>query len=199
MKILIKQLLHGNLDENSQKRHIAALSAVREKYYSVTELTLQERLNDIIRSCSDNQLVSVFLFLKNIDDCWQYLKSDMKSKLIEFIKNTPKSALPIVIPIALDISELRDHATLEISKSSDTELLALIQKVQRPEYVERALELYCNSNSWSIANTRTGLITSLVTVLTDEHVERVMYARLTNSPYAPANRIVCYTLLYDRR
>lgn len=178
--VLIKQLLLGNLDSNGAKRYFAALTAVRKMHYSITELTFYEKINDIARSVPDDQLVKVFLFLQNSSDVWRFLKDDVKSKLIEYVKNAPIDNRPTIIPIALDIQELRIFAMEEVKKSSDKELLELIEKAKRPEYVDRALELYCTSSSWRTANNRTGLITSLASILTNEQIERVMRTRLTS-------------------
>ena len=53
---------------------------------------------------------------------------------------------------------------------TDKDMLALIEYEPRLEYVGRSIELYCASDSWRIANYRTGLITSLALLLTDRDI-----------------------------
>lgn len=91
---ITKELLLTDLDVNTENRHIAALCAVGQMFHSITATALHEKLNDIIRGVSDDQLVRVMRFLKNVDDCWQYLKDDMRNKLYHFVE---KVQSPIVI------------------------------------------------------------------------------------------------------
>ena len=177
--VLLKQLILNDISEAEFERHIIALEAVRHMHRLFVEKVLDEKLNSLMQRLHDSQVSRALRFLVEIRDAWQYLKTDITNKLNNYVINMPARDSTPGIDNALNLSELKESAVSRIDSLSCEELCSVVKYKPRPEYVDKALQVYVDSNDWGQANSRTSLVTSLVEFLQECHIEQILRARMT--------------------
>lgn len=182
--VLAKGLLLGTLDEREQRRHLAALEAVRDMHREVSEKTLEAKLNGIMQRLEDDELIRALDFILSVSDTWQYLGDDTRVRIENFVADLPKEEVVPRLAMVLDIDPLRASALMRIGQVDEVQLGELIRFKQREyeeEFADRAVELYRDSNSFLAANYRgTHLIVPLARHLRPHHVEEIVKAASEN-------------------
>jgi hypothetical protein len=87
--VILKSLLLGELDEQSERRYEGALQAIRIMQREIVEATFKERLNDLMLRVADDQLFRCLRIFSNISDTWQYLRDDSKKRLQNYVIALP--------------------------------------------------------------------------------------------------------------
>src|SRR5690606_6922291 len=137
--------------EAAWQRFAAALNAVRRMQRAVTEQAFRDQLSATIQRLPDQNLDRAVRFLKDIPDTWQFLAGDARTKIENYVENLAKEVIWL-LPNALDIPELKAKALSRLQSVSPIQLSALIGEHPRPEFVDRAVELYATAGSFADAN-----------------------------------------------
>lgn len=171
---LLKTLLIDEHDEAAWQRFAAALNAVRQMQRAVTEQAFRDQLSATIQRLPDQNLDRAVRFLKDIPDTWQFLAGDARTKIENYVENLAKEVI-WVLPNALDITELKAKALSRLQSVGPIQLSALIGKHPRPEFVDRAVELYATAGSFADANDKgNSLIVPLMSFFSENHLKQII-------------------------
>lgn len=188
---ILKTLLIDEYDEAAWQRFVAALNAVREMHRTVTEQAFKDQISATIQRISDQNLDRAIRFLKDVPDTWQFLTGDVCTKLENYVETLGKG-VSWILPIALDIPELRTNALLRLESVSPIQLAILIGDHPRPEYVDKAVEFYAASAShtYQEANDRgNSLIIPLIPFFQEKHLEQIVNSAIPQSSATWSNQI----------
>jgi hypothetical protein len=151
-------------------------------HHEVADLAISERLNDLLRTVSDESLWALIDALTELPDVWRFVRDDMRNRLTTFITSSPNRELILFLDEALEIDGLRAAALSRIESVSEDALAALIGLKRRPEYANRVLDLYSQAKSYDHANVRaTKLVEPMWDILDRGHLERLRDAAEANS------------------
>jgi len=153
--ILIKSILSGELEEKKERKYVAALIALRELFRSIVEDTFHNRLNNLMQKADDNKLSNCISFLYKIADTAQFLEDNFNTRIQNYVKNMPDDNLSPGLILALGIPELNAVASERLNtvdSSQLSELLRIDYQNPRSELINRAVQLYTNSDSYDQAN-----------------------------------------------
>lgn len=185
MSVLTKDLLLEQLPDSEQLREFTALQAVLKMSRQDGERILQEELPKIVRRVIEySQLTNLIVYLQMIPPAWYALGDSGRDKARYFLEESgPDDQIVEIIPIALNISALRDLARQSLSRLSDDHLAQLIQQDPQPEYyLSEALERWKRSETFEESKrlTKQFLAPFLSTDLTAEHITQIIEVCLRN-------------------
>jgi hypothetical protein len=153
--VLTKLLLTSSMDEQKQKRFLAALLATIQLHRGISHGTLADKLNEIIIKLPDAELPSSLFYLYNVKDTWQYLGEDSRNRLKNYVRALPTDNDENSLFYALKMRHLTEIAVERIKELDHTKLANLISLDKEnihPAFVQRAIELYKDSGSFAEAN-----------------------------------------------
>jgi len=183
--VLTKTLLNSDLDEQKQKRFLAALLATIHIHRGISHGTLADKLSEIIIRLSDSELSSSLFYLYNVRDTWQYLAEDSRNRLKNYVKTLPTDDDDNGLYCALNIKDLTDIAIERIKELSYTnlaDLISLDKENIHPVFVQHAIELYKDSGSFATANSiGSRLIIPLAKHIPPNDVEGIVQACAENN------------------
>ena len=186
VSVLTKDLLLEQLPDAERLREFTALQAVLKMYRQDGERILQEELPKIVRRVIDNtHLSNLIIYLQMIPLAWYALGGPGRDKARYFLEEGGQDdQIAAIIPVALNISVLREVACQRLSKLSDDYLAQLIQQDPQPEYFfSEALKRWERSESFEETKrlTKQFLAPFLSTDLTAEHIIQIIQALSGNS------------------
>lgn len=183
--ILTKHLLLEQLPEAERMRKYTALLAVLKMYHQEGERILQEELPKIgLRVLSHAQLANLLDYLHRIPLAWHTLGDPGRGKAHTFLESGPNDQVVAMLPVALDISALRETARQRLATLSDDDLAQLIQQGSHlAEFFPEALKRWGQSSNFEESKrlTRQFLAPFFSTDLTAEQVTQIILACLRNS------------------
>ena len=172
---LLKNILNETSDYKRIQRISSALKAVCYMHAEVFDLTMKVKFSNFVKSLDDDKLDNAFVALRNIQDSWGYLESDVKQKLETFVENLPKEKLH-ELDFLLTHSGLKDSAIKRIKYATRADL-KVPMFFTLPQLVgDRIVELYAGSRSFDQANSFSSTVTLHVLDYTKDQVERIIRA-----------------------
>jgi hypothetical protein len=182
--ILVKAVVSGDIDEPSQRRHYAAINAVRQIHRPVTEKTLNEKVNDIFKSLPDNRFGLIMRFLHFVPDTWQYIRDDVRTRMVTYVKDMPAQDLVPNLLVALKIENLQTVARMRLSQIPFHELGELFEADSSGqftnEFYDITIDPYEKSASYSQANQIGYALLNLIEFLSPDQINRIIKAGQNN-------------------
>ena len=179
--VLLKTILL-QADLITMPRYTAALNAIRQMHRGAAELTISEKLNDLLRMVGDDSLWQAINALAQLPDTWPFIKDDMQTRLKTFVMSAQPQYLILFLDEALTVQGLRETALERVKSIPQQELANLIGSNGRTEYCDRAIELYGKSSSYDEANSiATALVEPLCDSFTQAHWKALSNAADANS------------------
>ena len=181
---LLKRFLLEDVDESTQRRHAAAVGAVRYMHHDISQRVLTQELSKIMRSVEDEEVWKMADLLRLVPDVWEFLEDDVSIKMLAYFRDMPDERLVPDLLAALDVPAFKKEALARLDSVGRRDLYDLIradQEEAREEFVERAVELYEASGSFEGANfIGLRLIAPFSQHLQPDHVTRIIVAASTN-------------------
>jgi len=150
---IVKTLVVISPNTDASLRWAAALNAVMTLHREMAEAALAEKLSDIVRHTSDNDLRSVITLLALVRDSWRFLDDDVGLRVVTFVRVMPTDQLVPGLLRAFDVPDLQPAAAQRLALADSRELILLVSGTPRREFVDRALSLYAESSTFATANT----------------------------------------------
>ncbi|MBW4608003.1 MAG: hypothetical protein KME22_12465 [Hassallia sp. WJT32-NPBG1] len=180
---LTKSLLLEDLPKAERSRQFAALQAIVQMYFELTEETIKSELSKIAIQVSDAGLPKVITYLRYLK-AWEYLDEACQTKAKSLIERVEFTASVPVLIDALNIVELQSIA-LERVKHLPAEII--IQNFQTelpPEYmqpvvkdhIQSKVEIFIQSSSSREAATNGRALLQVTKLLNAEQLEIILDA-----------------------
>ena len=177
VRVLLKQLLQGDLTQSARRQYATALTAARELHRNLVETELHDKLSELIRRIDDSHLWRAVDFLQLVPDCWDFLQPDVQGKIEQYIATLPTEDLAAGLLPAFGVPSLRERAALRLNAVNDTDLRTLISAAPPndvPALVDRAVELYVTAATAEKANSQVfHLLMPLAPYLRQKQVARI--------------------------
>lgn len=184
---LTKSLLIAELDSRKWDRYIAALQAVIHLQSDISHQTLVEKLNNIVIRLPDQHLIAALRYVASIQEAWQHLNEDFKSRLRNYVMNLPIEQEVLGLNFAFQIVDLETESIYRINLMGLQNFIALsfvqalINKNVRPKIVEKAVNYYIGSDNFAAANDiGSQLIIPLAKYLQPAQIEQIVRACAEN-------------------
>lgn len=164
-----------------RNRRAAALNATRTLHRALVEKTLSAKISGIIRTIPDDDFFKAIFFLSSVPDTWQFLQPDVVVKVTNYAESIEVKGDPLTLGEALGVHELKAIAQRKLADSDQDTLVELVEGHPRVELVQRVIELYCQSESFSTANYRAkSLVIPMVRFFTPADLTQLMEKAVTN-------------------
>lgn len=179
VRAVVDELVHGLFDGNAalkaQKKTLVAIRAVVELFPGICEPRLRKAINSLGRKLPDEALIIVFGLLKHVQQAWGFLEADNISRLSEVLRQSSDDTAALIIPICIDIPDLRPICIAKLNSFEGRELGLALQKSQHPLIIATAVDLFCRSGSWAQANsTYDHAIQPIIDQLGKDQIHRIV-------------------------
>jgi hypothetical protein len=162
-------------------RRVRALMALRSIQPGVVNSVLSAKLSPAARRASDAGFERVLLFVATVADSFAFLDSDVKLRAETFVKHADVNSSPVFFRSALRVAELADAGRERLNEVSGPGISQLLRLEKRPEFLDRAVELYVGSSSWNMSNTLAlTVILPNAEALSEGHIRRILDAFAVN-------------------
>jgi hypothetical protein len=183
--VLIKTLHSGSLDESTKRRYHTAVNAVRQMHRTIAEQTFVDKLNDIVKTLSDELFGRAMQFVEQVPDTWQYLRGDVRTRMNIYVKNMPYGDIVPNLHTALRITELKSTACEKLKHISRSQLVELFKLDEngafRNEFADEAVVRYEKAGSFHEANSiATEMLIPLAGCITPLQTERIVKTAAVN-------------------
>ena len=185
---LTKNLLLEDRPKAERSRQFAALQAVSQMYFEMTEETIRNELSGIVIGISYSGLPKVISYLRNMK-AWESLNEACQTKAKNLIQRIDYAAAVPVLIDALSVVELQTIALERVKQlpaevliqNFQTELpLEYIQPVVK-DYLQSKVELFAQSTSPTEATINGRALLQMVSLLNPEQLESILEAFCLNT------------------
>jgi hypothetical protein len=149
--VLAKSLLKDKPEWKRRMRLSAALQAVQELHPEQYGRSFGDRLSSMFRSVEDPDLLNAINFLENVPDTWQYLETDIKQRLQNYVLALPTQNLEEVY-FLLRYPPLQPQARKRVRVATKKELSEALFFDLPIEVADRYIAIYLESRSFDDAN-----------------------------------------------
>jgi hypothetical protein len=186
----LKHLLGPEIKPPAAPRFIAALGALREMQREIVESAINEKTSLLVRSALlDGRQRNVLRILRYMRDLWPFLEGDLQATLIRYVEAIPSTAVVIELPMSFDCPELLAAGLRRLASATEEELGKIAAARPRVEMIDRAIDLYSQSNDFATANQRAeSLILPLMPLLQKDAIVRIVAAAGVNGQIELSNR-----------
>ena len=168
---IISSTLLERLSLQIYERRLLALQAVRQLHREKVETIFRDKLPSTLRLVTDQHILSSFRFLAIIPGTWGLLERDIQLKIEGAVERVDIDKSPGILHYSVLVPALRPIALGRLRTVSDATLAELLKAKTRPEYLDRAVELYCGSRNVREANRRSkNLITPFLGAMSRENI-----------------------------
>ncbi|MGJ7523691.1 hypothetical protein ACSFA0_24665 [Variovorax sp. LT1P1] len=150
-----------------------ALSAVRTLHPIAVNKLLNERLSRLVRDVDDEQLDRFVKILEALPDTWQMLETDVRERLTLFVQRLPVDSF-IDLDFLLEYPPLSAFALHRVKYASRKDIAAAQFFISPPQVIDRAIELYVESNSFESANAGAKLLAEMAYEMKAHHIKRIL-------------------------
>lgn len=171
--VLLKKLINEIEDNKERKRCISALRATKSMHGGIFEATISDKLSDLLRSLSDDNLHKIIPIVRSYPEFWEYTDDDVRQRIANFAEMLPPENIDDLDDF-LDFKPLEAAATKRARKATFKELKDTAFFYLHPILADRIIDLYLKSNSFDQANARGTLIASYANEYSPEQVERII-------------------------
>ena len=157
------------------EKHILELAKDDFELLSPLEYEDLKRLqDDRIRNLNDDQFSRILGFLAQVDDLWQYLSMDVRTRVETLVFSIDIVGQAQEFVWALSFDPLAESARRRIPKLTEEELNATITQRASKWLIDRVLDFYAKSFSYIRANSLAeDLVLPSIRFFNSEHVERL--------------------------
>ncbi|MBE2196866.1 MAG: hypothetical protein IAE83_22030 [Anaerolinea sp.] len=194
--ILKKLFLDRPNDYLQMLRYVAGLEALLHMHHNFVEITLKEKLSEIVRRVPDSQLSNAIEVLYNLGILWDFFEDDLQLRFQNYVQLMPEAEIDNTLWFALNIPRLRKSAFVVVDQLNLPQFGDLIRDFTTdydtpPEkLVDMAVTFYTESTSWQDTNFRsTMLLIPVVPFLRSDHVKQVFAAMVTNYEIYGSNEL----------
>jgi hypothetical protein len=174
---LIYGVFDGPVEIKGRRQALVALRACSDLFPALTEPRLARAINKIARQVGDNQFEWVIAVQSHLRQTWNLLEQDNRHKLVEYMRLAKSNRAVVVIPVCLEIAELRPEAEARLKAFSSEEISKVLQKSRDRAVLDRAVQLYCSASQWTEANSIYDLcIAPVLGELTYEDIKTIVEA-----------------------
>lgn len=149
--VLIKKLLKEDVDWKHKRRVSAALNATRELHPQGYGAAFSDKLSPLLRSLEDAELKRVIAFFRLTTDTWQYVESDVRQRLENFVSALPSDLIED-IDYLLSFTPLRKQALSRVAVATRVELKDALFFGLPSEVADRLITIYLESPNFDHAN-----------------------------------------------
>jgi hypothetical protein len=183
--VLIKKILCEPTGYRDLLKISSALTATRKLHSAIYDKTLSNKLSDIIRNLEAGSLNRIIILLQHVEGVWEYLDSDVKQRIEMFVEKLPDDLDSLkLLPFLISFPPLSKHVEPIIrSISSDDFLVSglLYLPAGTPSFViDRVIDCYLKSGSYSDANLMGKRLSSFATGMTPEQIIRILKGASSN-------------------
>ena len=147
-------MLEGEPALKGRPQTAIALRATCEMFPGICEPRIARDLNLICRRIADRDLPLLVMLQRFFPATWGFLEQDNRQKMAQLIRQSSNKLAVYLIPICLDIGDLREVCRNRLNDLEAKDLGEVLQKTSDPVAVDRALDLYCSARSYDEANSR---------------------------------------------
>jgi hypothetical protein len=185
---LTKSLLLEDLPQTERSRQFAALQAIGQMYFELSEETIKSELSKIAIQVSDIGLPKVITYLRYLK-AWEYLDEACQTKAKNLIEKVDSTASVPVLIDALNVVELQSIALERVKKLPPELIIQNFQAELPPEYmqpvvkdhIQSKVEIFIQSSSSREAATNGRALLQLTTLLNTEQLEKILDAFCNNN------------------
>jgi hypothetical protein len=154
---------------------VAALQAIQELHRAHCSKAMAENLSTMFRTVPDAELLATISFLKGVSDSWQYLESDVRQRLQNYVYSLPVTDFD-ELEFLLRFAPLRDQARYRVRVATKKELReATLFFFDLPtEVADKCIDLYLESGSFDDANDWAKHMAIFSGNFTTDHVRRLL-------------------------
>jgi len=185
---LTKNLLLEDRPKAERSRQFAALQAVSQMYFDVTEETIKGELSGIVMGISDQGLPKVISYLRNMK-AWEALNEACQTKAKNLIHRIDSAAAVPVLVDALNVVELQAIALERVKQLPPEVLIQNFQTELPPDYmqpvvkdhIQSKVELFTQSTSSKEVTINGRALLQMVSLLNPEQLESILEAFCKNT------------------
>lgn len=181
-QLLLKILLKDAADWTRRRRIASALRAVSALHPVQYEKTLSAKLSPLVRAVDDSNLFIVIEFFQLTHDTWQYLDTDVRQRMENYVTALPKDHFE-EIGFMLGFAPLRSCALSRINSATRAELkdVVFFLFIELPtEVADRLIEIYLETSSFDQANEWAKVLMIHASDFTADHVRRILSSAAKN-------------------
>lgn len=153
--VLTKTALRGDDPDFAGKERLLVdvLAAVTQRHPGVYEQRLSERLPNFSEALDDSRILYVFLLIRLDPRCWSWIGEPSRIRLRRILVSGDPKALPGIMSTfrifdLLTVPELKPVLLSIFGEMDAVSQRNVISKYPRPEFAERAIELYAEVGSF---------------------------------------------------
>jgi hypothetical protein len=177
--VLIKKLLKEDIDWKHRRRVAVALNATFELHPQGHGAALSEKLSPLLRSLDDAELKRVIAFFQLTNDTWQYIESDVRQRIENFVSALPSNLLDD-IDFLLSFAPLRKQALSRVAVATREELKGNIFFVLPPEIADQLITIYLDSHNFDQANEWAKHLAIHASDFNKEQIQRIVTSATKN-------------------
>jgi hypothetical protein len=134
-------------------------------------------LNNLGRRLGHDDLYFFFGLLLHLPLTWAFLESDNKTRIEQLLLQTSAATAPRILPTTYSVADLEVASRKKTSELDSEQLGRLLEVSKHPIAIAHAVNHYCGSKSWDLANTRyTHVIQPILGELSDAQIRRILVA-----------------------
>ena len=185
---LTKSLLLDDFLQAERNRQFAALQAIKQMYFELSEETIKSELSKIAIQVSDIGLPKVITYLRYLK-AWEYLDEACQTKAKNLIEKVDSTASVPVLIDAINVVELQAIA-LERVKHLPPELIIQNFQTELPseymqpvvkDHIQSKVNIFIQSSSPREAATNARALLQLTALLNPEQIEIILDAFCKNN------------------
>lgn len=177
--VLIKKLLKEDVDWKRKRRVAAAINATAELHPQGHGTVFNEKLSPLLRSLEDAELKRVIAFFQLIPDTWQYVESDVRQRIENFVSSLPGELFHDV-DFLLSFAPLHKQALSRISVATRAELKGTPFFILPPEVADRFITIFLDSRNFDQANEWAKHLAIHASDLNEDQIRRIVTSAATN-------------------
>jgi hypothetical protein len=149
--ILLKRVLQKECSEKESRKIHSALNAVENMHPTVFSETLSQKVSELARLLSDQEIKRIMLLSCKVRSFWEHLDVDMKQKTLLYAKDLPEEDMETIEEVMTmpDFSEVIEE---RLSKATRKELANAAFRMPPEQVLNRIISLYAGSESYAQAN-----------------------------------------------
>jgi hypothetical protein len=178
--VLLKELLNSEVALKKERQKTSALKAIELMHKTVYDDTLDKIFSKLIMAIKDENLNNSFFFLKQFPESWDFLDRSVQQKLEDYVEALPKDKL-FELSSLLTHPGLSAHAEKRVGRLTHSDLKDIYPVGIPSQYIDRMIELYIDSNSFSEANSFASTVIQQSVNFNKDQIKKIIIASGDNS------------------
>jgi len=148
---LLKALLRGDdpdLPLAFSNQITLTLEAIARKHPNIYETRMSERLPSIAENLTDNLLLNIFQLLGADSRCWAWISEPVRIRIKTIVSSKLLPEMNSIIFKAANVEELKPIIVSTFNSLKTESQISVIRSAPRPEFAEKAIEIYSSASSF---------------------------------------------------